>query len=151
MARFEDRAKAALGDRERKLGVFTHCKLHTGHVSKSPALCLILGCVLGTEMLRKQAITTRSKRYQAGDMHRELRREGTMGISNPAWDTASYTEKQRLRRILEKRLRVHQAEEKVGGRDGEGAPDRRNSMSEDKNPAYRETMHWKSSLEHREW
>lgn len=45
LARY-DRASAALGDRKRRLGVFTHCELHAVHVCRFPTLCLVLRWVL---------------------------------------------------------------------------------------------------------
>lgn len=45
MARY-DRACAALGDRKRRLGFVTYCKLHAMHVHRFPTLCLVLGWVL---------------------------------------------------------------------------------------------------------
>ena len=80
LARY-DRASAALGDRKRRPGVFTHCKLHAVHVRKFPTLCLILGWVLThreTLDTAPKQTGTRAKLTRIKDVHSELSGEGAL-------------------------------------------------------------------------
>lgn len=120
LARY-DRASAALGNRKRRLGVFTHCKLHAVHVRKFPTLCLVSGWVLTyREPLDTvpQANRHQSKTYQDKRHAQRAQWGGGTGIPVPAWDTEAFTEQIAFAEALE-RISVHQAKKRAGrGRAG---------------------------------
>lgn len=116
MARY-DRASAALGDRKRRLGVFTHCELHAVHVRRFPTLCLVLGWVLTyREALDTvpQANRHQSKTYQDKRHTQRAQWGGGTGITVPAWDTEALTEQKAFAKALKTRISAHQAKKRAG-------------------------------------
>lgn len=116
MARY-DRASAALGDRKRRLGVFTHCELHAVHVRRFPTLCLVLGWVLTyREALDTvpQANRHQSKTYQDKRHTQRAQWGGGTGITVPAWDTEALTEQKVFAKALKTRISAHQAKKRAG-------------------------------------